>query len=142
MHPVDAIYIALAGRPATVQDMLEALPADVLKPAQCTRHSAEVRERFAAVEQLVIERQHSGASELDGARHGWSISWSADFWLLYGHLYPSLENRGEVDETSPLLAVHRSTREVIYGPELAHAARRVLADSLVSDALFSARAGT
>ena len=121
--------------PATAQDLIQALPPDELLTTS-TVDNPEAQAMLERAAELIHSVACTGARAR--ADRSWDIDWYRQDLMLCGTLY--VTDDGEPDKTSPLILVNRLSCKGVYGPELAGLARRVLADTLVYEAMQAAAA--
>lgn len=132
MHPVDAIDAGLATQPASVHDLMAAIPRGALTYV-AHRDDSEARDQVERARAIILSNLHNtGATSIPGST-SWSIFWYREFLVLRGHLYGD-KKTGRTDPTSPVLLANRASGVAVYGPEVPLLAAHVLGQSLVHDA--------
>lgn len=135
MHPQDAIETAVATNPATIADLLRALPTGEFTPFS-TQHNERARGEVMKFQRDVLTRRLSGGERCLGGGVGWRIDTYDGPYSLVGHAYPGSEI-GRISKDSPVVLVNRHSRDLFYGPEVPAMAGDVLAFSLMYDEVRS-----
>ncbi|PJI91041.1 hypothetical protein [Luteimicrobium subarcticum] len=130
-HPVDILDSALAAQPATIHDLLDALAPSALGPTHFTGNDTAAADSAASIKTQILASHSDAATELPGTSRGWHIRWSQHAWMIHGHLYLGGAVGGLVDETSPVVAVNRLRGDILYGPDIAHLASWIVANTLL-----------
>lgn len=136
-HPINAARQVLATNPSDVMEFLKRLESRVT--ATRIHDNPEALEIVDKCENDIVKHFETGATlATDSGIRRWEIEWAESGWeVLIGHLYWDPTREGEFDKTSPLLLINRNGRaRALYGAELLPLARRVIAHSLLSDAVW------
>lgn len=126
---------------ATALDVVNALKID-LPGMSIVSHleDASAARDVAHVDRMVRDGDGGGGATAtdDG---GWQVNWVSNWWFITGRIYPTVgtSRSSDIDAQSPVMLVHRSRDQVIYGPDLAGIGRLLLGRDALTDVIAAVR---
>lgn len=131
MHERHALHHGFLVEPATIEELLEALPADQLFPRLHLRNEGSEDLLDTARSSFVV-KPSGASSRIAGVAGAHYVFWTSGEFFLEGVLYAI---GGDADQRSPVALVNRFDRALVYGPGVVGFGALVLGAALVHAAL-------